>query len=135
MSVGLLIISHGGIGATLLGSATLMLGDCPLQASLLSVERDSEPEQLTADVREQIARLDEGDGVLILSDLYGSTPDNVAKHAAADANAQVVSGVNLPMLIRVLNYPELPLNEMAAKAVSGGKDGIFAPSPEADHAK
>ena len=136
MSVGLLIISHDGIGAALLGSATLALGTCPLRAALLGTTQDSDPEQLVADAGEQINRLDRGDGVLILTDLYGSTPDNIAKKATAKTSVQVVSGLNLPMLIKVLNYPDLPLQALAEKAVSGGKDGVVAlPLEKTNHAE
>jgi PTS system ascorbate-specific IIA component len=66
-----------------------------------------------------------GHGVLILTDLYGSTPGNIAKNLLVDSGFKLVSGMNLPMLIRILNYPELDLEAMAEKAVSGGKDGIL----------
>jgi len=62
--------------------------------------------------------------VLVLTDLYGSTPSNIAQKLIAQRNVHVVSGLNLSMLIRILNYPQLPLLELSEKAVSGGKDGI-----------
>jgi mannose PTS system EIIA component len=124
MSAGLLIISHDGIGAALLGTATFMLGDCPLPTKLLTASRDCNPEELVADALEEITALDTGDGVLILTDLYGSTPSNIAKLLSAKVNVRTVSGLNLSMLIRVLNYPELGLQQLADKAISGGKDGI-----------
>lgn len=124
MSVGLLIISHNGIGAAMLGTATLMLKDCPLKTKLLTASIDSEPEELAANAAEQFKVVDEGDGVLILTDLYGSTPYNIAQRLAKEGNVQIVTGLNLSMLIRVLNYPLLGLDELAEKAISGGKDGI-----------
>ncbi len=81
MSVGVLIISHDGIGPALLGTATLMLNDCPLQTKLLTVSRDCDPDQLTEDAVEQIEALDTGEGVLVLTDLYGSTPCNIARNS------------------------------------------------------
>ncbi len=124
MSVGVLIISHDGIGPALLGTAALMLDGCPLQAKLLTTSRDVDPDQLMEDADEQITTLDTGDGVLILTDLYGSTPSNIAQKLITQRHVHVVSGLNLSMLIRVLNYPQLPLLELSEKAVSGGKDGI-----------
>jgi len=124
MSVGVLIISHDGIGPALLGTATLMLEGCPLQTRLLTTSRDCDPDQLMDDAIEQIKTLDTGDGVLVLTDLYGSTPSNIAQKLIAQRNVHVVSGLNLSMLIRILNYPQLPLLELSEKAVSGGKDGI-----------
>ncbi|MCH8846187.1 MAG: PTS fructose transporter subunit IIA [Proteobacteria bacterium] len=124
MSVGVLIISHDGIGPALLGTAVLMLDGCPLQTKLLTTSRDCDPDQLMEDAVEQITILDTGDGVLILTDLYGSTPSNIAQKLITQKQVHVVSGLNLSMLIRVLNYPQLPLLELSEKAVSGGKDGI-----------
>jgi len=124
MSVGVLIISHDGIGPALLGTATLMLNDCPLQTKLLTVSRDCDPDQLTEDAVEQIEALDAGEGVLVLTDLYGSTPCNIARKLISKKHVHVVSGLNLSMLIRVFNYPKLTLEELSEKAVSGGKDGI-----------
>ena len=124
MSVGLLIISHDGIGAALLGTATFMLNKCPLQTRLLTASRDCNPDELIADAVEEIASLDTGNGVLVLTDLYGSTPSNIAKNLSEKANVITVTGLNLSMLIRVLNYPDLDLGSLADKAASGGKDGI-----------
>jgi len=130
MSVGVLIISHDGIGPALLGTATLMLDDCPLQTKLLTASRDCDPDQLTEDAIEQISALDTGEGVLILTDLFGSTPCNIAQNLASQRHVHVVSGLNLSMLIRIFNYPKLTLEELSDKAVSGGKDGISKIAPE-----
>ncbi|MEJ2095185.1 MAG: PTS fructose transporter subunit IIA [Gammaproteobacteria bacterium] len=124
MSVGLLIISHDGIGPALLGTATFMLGNCPLQAKLLTASRDCDPDELIAEANEEIKSLDEGDGVLVLTDLYGSTPSNIAGRLCELNKVRTVTGLNLSMLIRVLNYPELNLEELADKAYSGAHDGI-----------
>jgi len=124
MSVGILIISHDGIGPAILGTATLMLDDCPLQTKLLTTSRDCDPDQLTEDAIEQVEALDTGEGVLVLADLYGSTPYNIAQKLTSQRHVHVVSGLNLSMLIRVFNYPKLTLEELSEKAVTGGKDGI-----------
>ncbi len=130
MSVGLLIISHNGIGPSMLGTATFMLGNCPLQAKLLTASRDCDPDELIAEANEQIELLDEGEGVLILTDLYGSTPSNIAGRLCKKNNVYTVTGLNLSMLIRVLNYPDLSLKELAEKAYTGGLDGIKTISNE-----
>ncbi|MBM2829596.1 MAG: phosphotransferase system, mannose/fructose-specific component [Gammaproteobacteria bacterium] len=125
MSVGLLIISHDGIGPALLGTATFMLNECPLQTKLLAASRDCDPDELATNAMEQLELLDTGDGILILTDLYGSTPSNIARHLIKQGNVRIISGLNLSMLIRVLNYPQLDLEQLAQKALSGGKDGII----------
>ena len=124
MSVSVLVISHDGIGAALLGTATYMLDGCPLHTRLLTASRDCNPEELQADAAEEIRILDQGDGVLVLTDLYGSTPSNIAKIMAGNKNVRAVSGLNLSMLIRVLNYPGLSLDQLVEKAISGARDGI-----------
>lgn len=125
MSVGLLIITHNDIGKELLNAATEMLGVCPLEAVAYSVSRNSDPDQLEKTARESIARLDTGDGVLILTDAYGSTPSNISTRLLDESHTRMVSGINLPMLIRVLNYPRLGLDALTGKALSGGNDGIL----------
>jgi len=130
MSVGILIMSHDGIGPALLGTATLMLDNCPLQTKLLTASRDCDPDQLMEDAVEQIKNLNIGEGVLILTDLYGSTPCNIAQKLTSQKHVEVVSGLNLSMLIRVFNYPQLTLPELSEKAVSGGQDGISRIMPE-----
>ena len=72
-------------------------------------------------MREQ---LDTEAGVLVLSDLAGSTPGNVAERVARQGRVRVVTGINLPMLMRVFNYPGLDLDALARKALEGGRDGV-----------
>ena len=92
---------------------------------LLPASRDADPDVLLNKGRDLVGSLDEGDGVLVLTDLYGSTPSNIAKQLLDDDRVRIVTGVNLPMVIRVLNYPKLQLDQLAEKAVSGGRDGVF----------
>ena len=130
MSVGLLIITHNRIGSELLYSATVMMEVCPLNALALQVNQDCDPDQLLNEARDMIKTLDEGKGVLVLTDIYGSTPSNIANRLPDNNNIIVISGINLPMLIRVLNYPALSLEDLANKALSGGQDGILLCSQE-----
>jgi len=125
MSVGVLLITHEGIGRTVLEAATRMLGGCPLRAEALTVALEADTEALRAEAGRRARALDEGDGVLVLTDLYGSTPSNIAASLAGTGAVRVVAGLNLPMLIRVLNYPAEDLAALADKAVSGGNRGIL----------
>jgi PTS system ascorbate-specific IIA component len=125
MSVGLLIITHGRIGEDLLETAKYMLGVCPLQTAYMAVSQSSDPEKLFDQAKRICESLDQGDGVLVLTDIYGSTPSNVANRLLEESYIQVVAGINLPMLVRVLNYPGLNLHKMINKALSGGHDGIL----------
>ena len=124
MSVGLLIMSHDGIGSSLLGTAMQMITQCPLAIKLLTVERDSDPDELLEHTRLLLGELDSGEGVLILTDLYGSTPCNVAIACATNEKVNAVAGLNLSMLIRVMNYFDLDLSGLTNKAISGGREGV-----------
>ncbi len=125
MTVGVLVVTHDNIGAALMETAMTMLGVCPIAMELLSVSPGCQPEDVILKAEQALRHLDQGDGVLVLTDMYGSTPSNVANRLVQHDNVLVVAGINLPMLIRVLNYPQLGLQEMASKATSGGRDGIF----------
>jgi len=125
MSVGLLLICHNQIGHELLETATDMLDRCPLSVLHLPVYQDDDPIDLLNRARRKIGDLDSGDGVLIMTDMYGSTPSNIAHRLADNKRVKVVSGVNLPMVVRALNYPSLPLTEMVERVISGGRAGIM----------
>ena len=125
MNVGILLITHGNIGAALLRTAIEVLGICPLSTGTLATPSSCDPESILADARQAAEELDSGAGVLVLTDLYGATPSNIACRLHRFHELRIVSGLNLPMLIRVLNYPDLDLEELQQKAVSGGRDGIL----------
>ncbi|MGA7799806.1 MAG: PTS fructose transporter subunit IIA [Gammaproteobacteria bacterium] len=125
MTVGLLIITHDRIGRQLLDTATRMLGICPLATRTVSVSGDCNPDATLLEAQSLVRELDQGGGVLVLTDMYGSTPSNIAARLLGHDGVRVVAGVNLPMLVRVLNYPRLGLDELADKAVSGGRDGVL----------
>lgn len=125
MKVGILLITHGEIGRVLLDSAIEVLNVRPLPTRILATTGDSDPDQTLAAAELALNELDSGDGTLVLTDLYGSTPSNIACKLRQRGQVRVVTGINLPMLIRVLNYPELDLNALQQKALSGGRDGVL----------
>lgn len=125
MSTGLLIIAHDQLGHALLDTASNTLGCCPLNTEVLAVSRDQDPDQLRTDAARMVERLDRGGGVLVLTDMYGSTPGNVACSLLGRSSVRVVAGVNLPMLIRVFNYAAMDLDALTDKAISGGHDGVL----------
>lgn len=131
MSVALCLITHDRIGESLLETAVSMLGSRPLPAGVISVAPSADPETVLAQAKGQIHRLDQGEGVIVLTDMFGATPSNIASALRGDSGQIVViAGVNLPMLVRLLNYPGLTLSQLADKAVSGGQEGIFKCSTE-----
>jgi PTS system ascorbate-specific IIA component len=129
MSVSLLIITHDQIGAALTDTARAMLGVSPMSIDLIAVHRDHDPDEIVSQAENLIA---DNEATLVLTDMYGSTPSNIACRLHAQGNVRVVGGINLPMLVRVLNYPRLSLDELVDKAVSGGRDGVLTCNREQD---
>ncbi len=128
MSVGLLLITHGELGKQLLNTATGILGQTPLRVETIGIAGDCDPDQVAGEADWLCSKLDQGDGVLILTDLFGSTPSNIATRLLDQHRALVLAGVNVPMLVRIFNYPSLPLEELGNKANSGARDGIILAS-------
>lgn len=123
--VSLLVITHGKIGRSLLDEAAKMLGVCPMETRVIEVEPNSDADVMLDMGYAYSKELDKGDGVLVLTDMYGSTPSNIACKLQQQDHVRVIGGINLPMLIRVLNYPNLSIDELVVKALSGGKDGVL----------
>jgi PTS system ascorbate-specific IIA component len=129
--VGVLLVTHDPLGKVLLSTADAILGHCPLAVEVLTVPLDSDPEFTAAEARRLATALNKGAGVLVLTDLYGSTPGNIACSLLEWEQIRVVSGLNLPMLLRVCNYHALDLEQLAEKAASGGRDSIVLCSSRA----
>lgn len=125
MSVGILIITHNNVGSALLNVATTTFGELPMPAMAVAINHDIDPQISLFKLRRLVNALDTGDGVLVLTDLFGSTPSNIARVLQKDHKVKIISGVNLPMLIRVMNYPTLNLTKLADKALTGGKEGVL----------
>ena len=122
--IGVLLISHGAIGETLLASAEAILGAKQARVATLGVSRSDDPDKVLARARQLAAQLDEGAGLLVLTDMFGATPCNVAARLLADGRVEGVSGVSLPMLVRVLSARNGSLPAAVQRALSGGAEGV-----------
>jgi PTS system ascorbate-specific IIA component len=126
--IGILIVTHGEIGTSLLESASQILGQRPAQVCTLSVWRHDDPDDLVLRAREMMNQIDAGNGVLILTDIFGATPGNVVSKLLADGRVEGVSGVSLPMLLRVLTGRNggapVSLAVLVQRAMSGGAEGL-----------
>ena len=129
--VGLLLVTHGKLGHFLLETMVDMIGALPLAADVLEVRRVQATDVLLLQGRRMIERLDRGAGVLMLTDAFGSTPSNIANRLAEAPRTAVVAGVNMPMLVKVFNYPQLDLDAMSRAAVEGGQRGVVICPPPA----
>jgi len=122
--IGVLLVTHGEIGTALLTSASQILGGAPQQVATLSVWRQDDPDDLVLRARELLERIDAGDGVLVLTDIFGATPGNVASRILQDGHIEGVSGMSLPMLLRVLTSRNGSLAAAVKRALSGGAEGV-----------
>ena len=126
--IGVLIVTHGEIGRSLLDSAAQILGNAQDQAATLSVWRQDDPDDLVLRAQELLERIDAGDGVLVLTDIFGATPGNVVSRLLDDGRIEGVSGVSLPMLLRVLTgrngSSKDTLSAAVQRALSGGAEGV-----------
>ena len=126
MSVGILLITHEGIGAGLLAVATRLLRQLPLKTEAFEIPFDADPDALLPQASAALRRVDGGHGVLVLTDLYGATPSNLAaKLARIGTPVRRVSALSLPMLLRVMNYAEMDLDELPNVAAAGARNGVI----------
>lgn len=125
MSVSVLIICHHAIGTAMIETiSTTLGGNIPLPLDAFSISSDTDPDVVKPEIQQAISDLDQGDGVLILTDLFGSTPCNLANQLESNSKINVVTGLNLPMLVRVMNYPDQDLDQLTETARQGGQEGI-----------
>jgi len=123
--VAILIITHGALGESLIHSASHVMGARPTQLAHIGVSMDDDPQQVVPQAMKLLQSLDQGRGVLVLTDVYGATPSNIAGRLLVPGKIEGVAGVNLPMLVRALTYRNEPLKTVVAKAVSGGIEGVM----------
>ena len=128
---GLLLIAHAPLASALQAVALHAFPDGGTPLLALDVGPHTSPEEVEAQARALLQRL-EAEEVLVLTDVFGATPCNVAQRLADAHRVHVVAGVNVPMLWRALCYAAEPLQALAARAVAGGGQGVMqlpAPSP------
>lgn len=121
---GVVVVSHGNLGNTFKNEIENIL-DHPVRLKTVAVSYRASVEHTLAVIHEAIRAAVDGQGVLLLTDLPGATPHNLACQAAQEQNIPVVSGVNLSMLLKVLNHCEKPPHDLAGLAARGGRQGIL----------
>jgi PTS system ascorbate-specific IIA component len=131
--IGILIVAHGALGECLIHCASHVLGRRPLRLRQLGVTVHDDPELILPHARELVKDLDDGSGVLILSDICGATPCNIASRLLHPGHAELLSGVSLPMLVRALTYRDESLASVIEKAMTGGVNGVMHISTQSDH--
>jgi mannose PTS system EIIA component len=125
--VGILIITHNQIGEVMLNTAESMLGKSLPRVKSIGIPGNMKPDMLGSyadQIKLTIEELDQGQGVLIMTDIIGATPNNLAQYFSAEKNVKIISGLNLPMLMRVINYSDQPLELLAKIGIVGANKGI-----------
>lgn len=126
--VGLVVASHGHLADELVATARQIVGEVPRVATL-SVEPGSSPEEIRAKVKEAVRSVDDGEGVLVFADLIGGTPCTQSLSLCQQARIEVVTGVNLPMLLKATSLRgEVPLLELAHQLAQYGQKNITCAS-------
>lgn len=122
--VGILLVTHNGLGACLVDCVKHVLGEVPKNLKVLSVWAPDDPQLMLVEGEAMIKELDGGSGVLILADVFGATPSNIGRRLCHVERVAGVAGVNLPMLLRVVCSNNQNLTELANIAVEGGRECI-----------
>jgi len=123
--IAILIVAHGALGESLIDCATHVMGSRPALLEQFGIDMHDDPATLLPVMQKVVRDLDEGDGVLILSDIYGATPCNIVSKLVKQNSVEGIAGVNLPMLVRALTYRNGNLTKLAEKALSGGQEGVI----------
>lgn len=122
--IGILIVTHGNLGRELLKSAELIMGE-QVNVKTLGLNHGDDIDDLYNCINNEIKQLDEGEGVLVLTDLFGGSPSNVTAASMRDQRIESISGVNLPMIIEALNSRAYHnLEALVEKVMRTGVDGI-----------
>lgn len=124
--IGIILVTHNGLGDSLVDCVRHVLGVVPPNLKVLPVLADEDPQRKEDEGRALIAQLDTGNGVLLLSDMFGATPCNIARRLYQPGRVEGVCGVNLPMLLRAVCHSNRPLAETVQMALQSGRNCILA---------
>jgi PTS system ascorbate-specific IIA component len=123
--IGLLIVAHGTLGESLIHCASHVMGRRPLYLRQLGVTIHDDPEALLPQGRDLVRFLDQGQGVLVMTDIFGATPSNIACRLLEPGRIEGISGINLPMLIKTLSHRDASMNELIEKSLVGASEGVI----------
>ena len=122
--IGLVLVTHGRLAAEFITAMEHVVG--PQEAiEAICIGPDDDMEARRQDIADAIGRVERGKGVIILTDLFGGTPSNLAISLMKTENIEVIAGVNLPMLVRAFTYRTRGMDTLVRKAISGGCEGVL----------
>lgn len=125
MMIGILLVTHGTLGEALIQCACHVMNKRPEQLLHLGVAPDDDPTDLLPLAQQMIKTVDSGAGVLLLTDIYGASPSNLAAKLLDAGRIEGLAGVNLPMLLRAINNRDKGMATLLTRATSGGRDGVL----------
>jgi mannose PTS system EIIA component len=123
--IGILLITHGTFGESLIQNVCHVLNKRPALIGQLGVAAQDDPLDIMPMARSLLKEVDEGEGVLIMTDILGATPANLALKLLEPGRIEGIAGLSLPMLLRALTYRKSGMEILLRKAISGGHDGII----------
>jgi PTS system ascorbate-specific IIA component len=123
--IGILLITHDTLGESLIQCACHVLNKRPEQLLQLGVAAGDDPTDLLPLARQMLELVDSGEGVLIITDIYGASPSNLAAKLLETGKVEGLSGANLPMLLRAINYRDKGMEILLSRATGGGRDGVL----------
>jgi PTS system ascorbate-specific IIA component len=123
--IGLFLLTHGSYGESLIQCACHVLNSRPPQIAQLGVSAQDDPLDALPLAEKMLTLVDSGKGVLIMTDIFGATPANIAMKMLKRGKIEGVAGVNLPMLLRALTYRDKGMETLVTKAIAGGRDGVI----------
>jgi PTS system mannose-specific IIA component len=128
--IGIMVVSHEPLGTALIHCTRHIYGRLPVQLAALDVIPDEDPDQAYSAALELLARINDGSGVVVLTDLFGATPSRIAARLAEPHKVVVLAGVNLPMLVKALNNRRMPVEQLVDTLLSSAQGAILQVKPE-----
>ena len=127
--IGIVIVTHSQLGDALIEATEFIIGKRPEALVSVSIDLNESADVLRAKISEGIKSVSSEDGVLILTDMFGGTPSNISLPLLAEGEVEVLTGVNLPMILSFFNAkPDISLAELVLSLRAAGEEGIVLPS-------
>ncbi|MFP4237402.1 MAG: PTS sugar transporter subunit IIA [Desulfonatronovibrio sp.] len=122
--LGIILVTHGNFGESLLDAATMILGQNE-NCTALGIDVSRPMNEIIDELQKTVKKMDTGHGVLILTDMFGGTPTNISLSLLSHAQTEVITGVNLPMVLKALGGRDKNLEQLAQEIKTAGKQGIL----------
>ena len=123
--IGILLITHGTFGESLIQNVCHVLNKRPQLVAQLGIAAQDDPQEMLEIAKQLLEQVDGGEGVLVMTDILGATPSNIALKLLEPGRIEGIAGVSLPMLLRALTYRKNGMETLMEKAISGGRDGVI----------